>query len=49
MAVDPHVHIGFVSILANVLAVIAVIGTLHLLALTANDNRFANAWLSLGF
>lgn len=49
MAVDPHVHIGFVSIVVNVLAVVAVLGTLHLLALSAADNRLANALLALGF
>lgn len=49
MAVDPHVHIGFVSMIATVLAIIAAFGTLHLLALSANNNRLANAFLALGF
>lgn len=49
MAVDTHVHVGFMAIAVNVLAVIAVLGTLHLLALSATDNRAANAFLSLGF
>lgn len=46
---DPHVHIGFVSIAANVLAVIAVLGTLHLLALSQSGNRWSNALMALGF
>lgn len=48
MAVDSHVHNGAVAILPVIAAVVAVFGTLHLLALTS-ENRFAKAWLSLGF
>lgn len=43
-----HVHIGFVSLLAQIAAVIAVFGTIHLLALT-NESRAARAWIALGF
>lgn len=46
---ENHVHIGFVSIAATLLAVIAILGTLHLLAMSSQDNRFANAFLALGF
>lgn len=49
MAVEPHVHMGAVAILAPVVAVIAVIGTAHLLALSATDNRLARAFMALGF
>jgi len=45
---EPHVHIGFVSVVTPVLAVVAVFGTAHLLALS-NDNRWSRAWISLGF
>lgn len=46
---NPHVHMGAVSILTPVVTVVAVMGTAHLLALSANDNRFARAWIALGF
>lgn len=45
---EPHVHIGFTSLALPVLATVAVLGTLHLLALTA-DNRPARALIALGF
>jgi len=48
MAVESHVHQGAVALLPTVAAVVAVFGTLHLLALTS-ENRWAKAWLSLGF
>lgn len=48
MAVDSHVHIGAVSLLASTAAVVAVFGTVHLLALTS-ETRFARAWIALGF
>lgn len=44
----PHVHISPVHLLASVAAVVAVFGTLHLLALT-NDNRATRAFVTLGF
>jgi len=44
----PHVHISAVHLIAGVAATIAVFGTLHLLALTA-DNRVSRAFIALGF
>lgn len=44
----PHVHIGAVHLLASTAAVVAVFGTLHLLALST-DNRASRAFISLGF
>lgn len=44
----PHVHISPVHLIASVAAVVAVFGTLHLLALT-NDNRASRAFIALGF
>jgi len=46
--VQPHAHISATHLIAGVLATIAVFGTLHLLALTA-DNRLSRAYISLGF
>lgn len=46
---EPHVHISPVHLLAGLAVTIAVFGTLHLLALTAPDNRAARALLALGF
>lgn len=45
----PHVHVGAVHVGAAVLGTVAVFGTLHLLALTAPNNRVARAWIGLGF
>lgn len=45
---EPHVHISPVHIIASLAAVVAVFGTLHLLALT-NDNRASRALMALGF
>lgn len=45
---DPHVHISPVHLIASVAAVVAVLGTLHLLALS-NDNRASRALFALGF
>ena len=49
MAVAPHVHISPVHMLANLVAVLAVFGTLHLLALSATDSRSGRALIALGF
>jgi hypothetical protein len=46
--VAPHVHTGAVHLMASTAAVVAVFGTIHLLALTS-ENRFARAWIALGF
>lgn len=45
---DPHVHITPVHLMASVVAVVAVLGTAHLLALT-NDNRVSRALIAMGF
>lgn len=45
---DPHAHISPIHLMASVAAVVAVFGTLHLLALTV-DNRASRAFISLGF
>lgn len=45
---DPHVHITPMHLLASVAAVVAVFGTLHLLALST-DNRASRAFIALGF
>jgi len=47
--VAPHVHISAVHIAANIAAVVAVFGTIHLLALSSPDSRAARAFLALGF
>lgn len=46
---EPHVHITPVHMIATTLFVVAVFGTLHLLALTAEDSRPARALIALGF
>jgi hypothetical protein len=45
---EPHVHISPVHMLATMLAIVAVFGTLHLLALST-DNRAGRAFMALGF
>jgi len=45
---DPHVHISATHLLASVAAVVAVFGTLHLLAIGV-DNRASRAFVALGF
>ena len=46
----PHVHISAVHMAANLAAVVAVFGTLHLLAAGASpDSRMAKAFIALGF
>lgn len=45
---EPHVHLSAVHGLAVLALVVAVFGTLHLLALTA-DNRASRAFVALGF
>jgi hypothetical protein len=46
--VTPHTHITPVHLLAGVAAVVAVLGTAHLLSLTT-DNRLTRAIVTLGF
>ena len=48
MAVAPHTHISAVPLAANALAVVAVLGTLHLLALSS-ESRWGRAFIALGF
>lgn len=45
---QPHVHISPVHLLAMLAAIVAIQGTIHLLALTSS-NRYARAYLALGF
>ena len=45
---ERHVHISPVHLLAGVAATVAILGTAHLLALTA-DNRLTRAFIALGF
>lgn len=45
---EPHAHISPVHGLAMCLFVLAVFGTLHLLALS-HDNRASRALIALGF
>ncbi len=47
--VTPHVHISPVGLIAGTAATVAVIGTLHLLALSAEDSRLGRAFIALGF
>lgn len=49
MSVSPHVHISAVHMAANVAVVVAVFGTLHLLALSTPDSRLGRAFIALGF
>jgi hypothetical protein len=44
----PHVHMSPVQTLAMTAFIVAVLGTLHLLALT-NDNRISRAFVAMGF
>ena len=45
---DAHVHISPVHLIASTAAVLAVFGTLHLLALS-HDTRASRALIALGF
>lgn len=44
----PHVHLSPVHGIAALAFTVAVLGTLHLLALT-HDNRASRAFVALGF
>jgi len=46
--VTPHTHITPIHLGAGVIAVVAILGTAHLLALS-NDNRVSRALFALGF
>lgn len=45
----PTFRIGGTSGLVILLYVTALFGTLHLLAISKPDNKFAQAWIALGF
>lgn len=45
----PHVHLSGMTGLLLVLFIIAAFGSMHLLAASAPDNKFARGWLALGF
>lgn len=45
---ETHYHFTAVSVVFFIALMVAVFGTIHLLALT-NDNRASRAWISLGF
>lgn len=45
---DPHVHMSPVHMIAFTAFIVAVFGTLHLLALSA-DSRWSRAFIALGF
>ncbi len=46
---DAHTHITAVPLVASTAAVVAVFGTLHLLALSSPESRLAKAFIALGF
>lgn len=45
---EPHAHISATHLVASAAFMVAVMGTLHLIAIT-NDNRWSRAFVSLGF
>lgn len=45
---QPHVHINGTHLLAFTAASVAVLGTLHLLAVST-DSRIGRAYIALGF
>lgn len=45
----PHFHISGIHAFVVFIYIVAAFGALHLLAMSATDNRLAKAWLSLGF
>ncbi len=44
----PHTHLTAVPLLTNVLAVVAVLGTAHMLALSFPNGRVSRAIIGLG-
>lgn len=44
-----HTHVTPIHLISGIAAVVAVLGTLHLVALSAPDSRTARAFLALGF
>ena len=45
---DPHAHISAIHLVAFLAATVAIMGTVHLLAI-GTDNRASRAYLALGF
>lgn len=45
---DPHAHISATHLIASAAFMVAILGTLHLLAIGV-DNRASRAFISLGF
>jgi hypothetical protein len=45
---DPHAHISPIHMLAFLAATVAIMGTVHLLAI-GSDSRASRAYLALGF
>lgn len=45
----PHFHLSGMQGVILFLYVVAVFGALHLAASSAPENRYARAWLALGF
>ena len=45
----PNFHVSGLHTTAVFLVVVAVFGSLHLLAISGPDKRLAQAWLALGF
>jgi hypothetical protein len=47
--VASHSHIGGMTALITFLTVIALFGTLHLLAISRPESKLSQAWIGLGF
>lgn len=45
---EPHLHLTPVHALYNLAVIVAIFGTLHLLALSS-DNSWGRAFMALGF
>lgn len=45
---NPHAHISAVHMVAFLASTVAILGTLHLIAI-GTDNRASRAYLALGF
>lgn len=46
---EPHTHISAVHAVAFLLFSFAVLSTIHLIAITHPDNRFAKAFVAMGW
>lgn len=45
----PSLKVSGAAALVTALYVVAIFGALHLLAISKPDNKYARAWLGLGF